>query len=128
MLLDRTYKDDLVLQVTNNEPGSRGRLWVLWNPNILNFRCMDKHTQYIHGQIQIPSMNVEFHFTAIYGLHTIEARRSMWHELRQLHGVIRGPWVAMGDYNTISSIEDRVNGNPVSEFEVRDFNRFMEDT
>nr|XP_016476393.1 PREDICTED: uncharacterized protein LOC107797984 [Nicotiana tabacum] len=40
----------------------------------------------------------------------------------------QGPWIAMGDYNVIQSVEDRYNGNPVMEAETRDFSDFLENT
>ncbi|XP_016457630.1 uncharacterized protein LOC107781446 [Nicotiana tabacum] len=82
----------------------------------------------ITGKITLIESKEEFWFSAIYGLHTIEQRRNMWEELTQLHMELKGHWIAMGDYNAIQSWEDRYNGNPVMEAEIRDFNDFLENT
>lgn len=34
----------------------------------------------------------------------------------------------MGDFNAIRHLDDRFNVNPVQEFEVADFNKFLMDT
>ncbi|XP_070013814.1 uncharacterized protein [Nicotiana sylvestris] len=65
---------------------------------------------------------------AVYGLHSIEDRRSMWSELTRLNSIQQGPWLIMGDYNATRSAEDRPIDNPVQELEVRNFNDFIEDT
>ncbi|XP_070010088.1 uncharacterized protein [Nicotiana sylvestris] len=70
----------------------------------------------------------EFWLSAIYGLHTIEQRKNMWEELTQLHRELKGPWIAMGDYNAIQSWEDRYNGNPVMKAEIKDFTDFLDNT
>ncbi|XP_070009487.1 uncharacterized protein [Nicotiana sylvestris] len=82
----------------------------------------------ITGKITLIESKEEFWFSAIYGAHTIEQRKNMWEELTQLHMELKGPWIAMGDYNAIQSWEDRYNGNPVMEAEIRDFNDFLENT
>lgn len=37
-------------------------------------------------------------------------------------------WLLLGDFNTMLSINDRINGNPVSQSEVVDFQTWVEDT
>ncbi|XP_075092211.1 uncharacterized protein LOC142172480 [Nicotiana tabacum] len=82
----------------------------------------------ITRKITLIESKEEFWFSAIYGLHTIEQRRNMWEELTQLYMELKGPWIAMGDYNAIQSWKDRYNENPVMEAEIRDFNDFLENT
>lgn len=63
-------------------------------------------------------MKLEFRFTAVYGLHTIQDKRSLWDKFRGLTQIIQGPWLAMGDYNSILTMEDRQNGTPVQDVEL----------
>ncbi|XP_070057681.1 uncharacterized protein [Nicotiana tomentosiformis] len=70
---------------------------------------------------------MKFSFTTIYGLHTVGDRKSLWHELRQLHTVQHGPWVAMRDFNAVLTEEDRINGAPIHENETVDFKEFIQD-
>lgn len=67
----------------------------------------------------------EFTFTAIYGLHTVDARKSLWVDLLSWGHSQQRPWLCMGDFNTILSDDGRSNGNPIQEWEVRDFKEFM---
>lgn len=47
--------------------------------------------------------------------------RSLWDSFRGLTQIIQGPWLAMGDYNSILTMEDRQNGAPEQDIETRDF-------
>ncbi|XP_070037184.1 uncharacterized protein [Nicotiana tomentosiformis] len=111
--------------VTNYETNGKGRIWVIWDPNILQFNEMVKSNQLIHGKVFIGALKLQFYFTAIYGLHTIEDRKILWHELEVIHSGTDGACIAMGDYNAILGVDDRVYGNPVQEVEIRDFRNFM---
>lgn len=56
------------------------------------------------------------------------ARRPLWDELASIARIQHEAWVTMGDYNTIRHYDDRIKENPVQEYEVADFKRFMVDT
>ncbi|KAH0717607.1 hypothetical protein KY285_013638 [Solanum tuberosum] len=64
----------------------------------------------------------------IYGLHTIEDRRSLWGKLRSINLRQQGPWLSMGDYNAIHRAEDRLIGYTIHEAETKDFDSFLKDT
>nr|XP_016498778.1 PREDICTED: uncharacterized protein LOC107817461 [Nicotiana tabacum] len=100
----------------------------MWNPNKLDFKLISMTNQVIHGAVKSSNIPVEFYFSAIYGQHTMEDRRSLWLHLRDIANGIQGPWLVMGDFNTILRPEDRVNGNVVTDAEARDFNDFIVDT
>ncbi|XP_070054082.1 uncharacterized protein [Nicotiana tomentosiformis] len=70
---------------------------------------------------------LEFSFTAICGLHTIEDRSGLWADLQLIGTYQRLPWICMGDFNAITFVEDKRSGNPVQEAEIRDFNNFLID-
>lgn len=59
--------------------------------------------------------------TVVYGLHTVEDRKSLWPELLSIDAQINLPWCVMGDFNAVLACEDRLNGNPVSSYESQDF-------
>ncbi|XP_060202618.1 uncharacterized protein LOC132631036 [Lycium barbarum] len=65
---------------------------------------------------------------AIYGLHTVHDRQTLWEELRELDQRIQSPWLLLGDYNAVLSIDDRTNGNAVQDSEIKDFRDFINDT
>ncbi|WMV43181.1 hypothetical protein MTR67_036566 [Solanum verrucosum] len=84
--------------------------------------------QLIHGSIEINRLNINFDFTAVYELHTIAERKPLWDKLRSIHSTYQGPWLAMGDYNVVASINDRLVGSPVLEVEMGDFKEYLHDT
>nr|XP_016436446.1 PREDICTED: uncharacterized protein LOC107762590 [Nicotiana tabacum] len=84
--------------------------------------------QTIHGSVKSSSMPVEFFFTATYGLHTVEDRRSLWTHLRDLRNGMQRRWLIMGDFNIVLNPEDRITGNPVLESETTYFNDFIVDS
>ncbi|XP_019255046.1 PREDICTED: uncharacterized protein LOC109233620 [Nicotiana attenuata] len=112
----------------NYDAGIRGRIWIMWDLDLVDFMLIETQTLYIHGLIKIYALNVEFTFTIVYGLHTIQDRRSLWTGLGNLANKVQGPWVVMGDFNSIIDAEDRIGGAPVQDVETRDFRSFLVDS
>ncbi|XP_075092545.1 uncharacterized protein LOC142172764 [Nicotiana tabacum] len=83
--------------------------------------------QYIHGQVRIFELKLEFAFTAIYGLHTIQDTRSLWGKLQILVNSQQGPWIAMDNFNVVLNQEDRLHGTQIQDYETMDFREFMVD-
>ncbi|XP_056698434.1 uncharacterized protein [Spinacia oleracea] len=65
---------------------------------------------------------------AVYGLHSIETRRSLWRELSSLSALNNLAWLVMGDFNSILYSGDRVNGNSVTNAETIDFETCLSQT
>ncbi|XP_019223582.1 PREDICTED: uncharacterized protein LOC109205329 [Nicotiana attenuata] len=63
----------------------------------------------------------------IYGKHNIQDRKNMWNDIKGTMNGVNWPIVLTGYFNGIMSIEDRIQGNPVQEVEVRDFKKFVGD-
>lgn len=61
----------------------------------------------------------------MYGLHTINDRRQLWLEIKQL-GFIRQPWLLMGNFTTVFAYDHRINGNPVTQQEIYDGNQCIQ--
>ncbi|KAK6794177.1 hypothetical protein RDI58_007630 [Solanum bulbocastanum] len=91
----------------------RGRIWVVWNPSIINFTTIETSAQHIHGQVDLHVSKVKFQFTAVYGLHSIAARASLWTTIQQLGTQITESWLIMGDFNSILTAEDIPIGSQV---------------
>ncbi|XP_056683679.1 uncharacterized protein [Spinacia oleracea] len=99
----------------------KGRIWIGWKHNRVNFQLIRKTDQTIHGDLSDKDGLFSVCFTAVYGLHTIEHRRPLWNELVNLSAVLTKPWLIMGDFNSVLFSGDRVNGNPVQIAETKDF-------
>lgn len=62
-----------------------------------------------------------FYFSAVYGFNTIEARKYFWTFVDSICSSIQGPMIFCGDYNSMLLVEDRKNGNPLCEADIKDF-------
>lgn len=51
----------------------------------------------------------------------------MWDQLRSLNNNITKLWLVMSDFNTMLSVNDRLNGNPVHQAEILDFQNYITD-
>lgn len=56
----------------NYNSNTRGRIWILWDHNVIDYTPLQVASQYIHGLVKFQA--TEFYFTAIYGLHTVEIK------------------------------------------------------
>lgn len=107
--------------VDNYSHSPRGRIWVGWCNQEFNPVVNHSTTQLIHAFVTDITGQSQFFFTAVYGLHTIGDRKSLWSNLVLLANM-SCPWIVVGDFNSPLSTDDRVNGNPVTEAETIDFN------
>ncbi|KAL2923467.1 Disease resistance protein RPS4 [Bienertia sinuspersici] len=63
------------------------------------------------------------HLIVVYGLNTIGARRDLWRDLGNLS--VGTPCVVIGDFSSVLSSYDRMNGKPIYNYETQDFEAFM---
>ncbi|XP_021866679.2 uncharacterized protein [Spinacia oleracea] len=113
---------------TNYNFSPRGRIWNGWKHSILTFQTLYVAEQLIHGIISARNGLFSTHFTAVYGLHTIENRKPLWADLCSLKNTITGPWLVMGDFNAVLLSGDRVNDTAVTNNETRDFEECINST
>ncbi|KAF3636181.1 hypothetical protein FXO38_24306 [Capsicum annuum] len=92
----------------------------------LNFKPLAMSNQFVHGRMQVNSIDFECDFIVVYGLHTIQDRTSMWSGLKNLSDTFQLSWVIIGDFKTILEVDDRV-GSLVQDTEIRDFSNFFQD-
>lgn len=116
-ILEHKVKECNIVQIMNKiAPGwcseanylhsNRGRILLLWDGKDVEYNLLGISSQCIHTLAAIRSLNIRFTFTVVYGLHTVEKRRSLWNELRSWHSGQQGPWISIGNYNAISSNND----------------------
>lgn len=74
---------------------------------------VEKHSQVIHGSMKILKTNKEFYFSSIHGQHSVQDRKSLWEVIRKLTWQCMGPWLLMGDFNSILGVDDRMHGSEV---------------
>lgn len=94
----------------------------------MDFTLIEAHTQFIHGLLNIYALNMQITITAVYGLHTINDRRGLWNELGNMVHTVQGPWIALGDFNSIIDTDDKIGGAPIQDVETREFRKFLLDS
>lgn len=59
-------------------------------------------------------------WSVVYGLHTVEDKKSLWVELADLDIMTIVPWCFLVDFNVVISCNGVVNGKDVSSCEAQD--------
>nr|XP_025884622.1 uncharacterized protein LOC112940607 [Solanum lycopersicum] len=79
----------------------------------------------LHCQVNERSKGYQFILTVVYGLNTVEQRKSLWREMETLAKGITHPWLIVGDSNAIMSAKDRLDGMPVVNNEIKDLGEWV---
>ncbi|KAF8025231.1 hypothetical protein BT93_F2160 [Corymbia citriodora subsp. variegata] len=100
------------LWLANYEHSPRGRIWVGWNPLLVDFKLLLGTSQLIHGETKILSSDTVITFFVVYGEHTFVSRRPLWQDIISLsQGLKDSPWIVAGDFNAIWDPSDCI-GSP----------------
>lgn len=103
----------------NYHYSGKGRIWFGWNIEKVKGDISFVSAQVIHGRFSHNSISVEI--SMVYGLHNINDRKELWEELEKLGDSVQGPWLIMGDFNTIYESDQRQGGSVVTDKEMEDF-------
>ncbi|XP_056688387.1 uncharacterized protein [Spinacia oleracea] len=106
----------------------RGRIWLAWHHADITIQIIQKTEQLIHCWVQLKNGKAAFFLTVVYGLHTVDTRKHLWHDLSLLAHSITSPWCVVGDFNVVLYAGDRINGNPVAIAETADFASLLDTT
>nr|XP_016489984.1 PREDICTED: uncharacterized protein LOC107809777 [Nicotiana tabacum] len=102
-----------------------GRIWLIWHDAAVNVSILDIHGEYIHCKVVDRKSNFKCVMTVIYGKNTIAERRDLWAGLLRVGSVINEPWCICGDFNTPLHTTDKTGGQPVTEYETREFQKVL---
>lgn len=58
-------------QWCDNHNTSRGRIWLIWDPNEVEVTVIDIHPHFIESNVRVKTLNLVFTLTTVYGLHTM---------------------------------------------------------
>ncbi|KAL2904658.1 Formamidopyrimidine-DNA glycosylase, partial [Bienertia sinuspersici] len=64
------------------------------------------------------------YFSLVYGLHTINTRKSPWKDLASL--TVDNPWIIMGNFNIVLNSQDIVNRAPISNYKTQNLVSFVD--
>lgn len=98
--------------IHNYSHSPNGRIWVAWNPKVMEFEVDLSSAQGIHGRVKLNGSNDTFSISAIYGSNSPLERKSLWEELRnrtRYYG--DSPWVVLGDFNVVRFGDEKIGGS-----------------
>ncbi|CAL1367787.1 unnamed protein product [Linum trigynum] len=106
--------------------GFSGGIWVLWDNSHMHLEVIDKDKQFIHLKWFGARKEIGF-LTAIYASPNDFERGSLWNCLRRIEKSVDGPWLLSGDFNAMSSPEDKHGGAPFNFARARPFTDCIDD-
>ena len=98
-----------------------GRILIIWKEDLVQLDIVQTTDQAIHCLTTCKSSAVTFYISFIYAFNTPVGRRPLWHNLHRFSYASQNPWILIGDFNNVLSSEERINGQPVSLYETREF-------
>lgn len=109
----------------NNYHSHRGRIWFGWKLGEVKAQVMSNSEKIIIMNVENMAGSIKFHIVVVYGLHTIQDRKTLWQELLQFTTDCSQPLIIIEDFNAVAHAQDRINGSPVTESETQDLNNFI---
>ncbi|GFZ13032.1 hypothetical protein Acr_23g0014170 [Actinidia rufa] len=106
---------------TTSSHHPNGRILIVWKEDLVQLDIVQTTEQAIHCLATCKSSAVTFYISFIYAFNTPMGRRPLWHNLRRFRYASQNPWILLGDFNNVLSTEERINGQPVSMYETREF-------
>ncbi|XP_016479310.1 uncharacterized protein LOC107800622 [Nicotiana tabacum] len=104
-----------------------GRIWVCWKPSLVEVKILMTGSQIVHCQVKDKGSQFSCHTTFVYSFNTVSCRKKIWQHLRLINTTMTEPWIVLGDFNTILTTNDRINGALVQQAEMQDFQDCVED-
>ena len=93
--------------------GFAGGIILHWNSNIMNFHYIGENSQGVHGVVEACSTNLSYVLSAIYASPSYADRKLLWQDLCNIAGVVKSPWIAIGDFNEIINQGEKFGGQPI---------------
>ncbi|XP_077251955.1 uncharacterized protein LOC143891210 [Tasmannia lanceolata] len=98
------------LSVDNYDYAKNGRIWIIWDPNLIHFQLQESSPQFIHGKVSFLQTNVFFLLTAVYAHNSGPSRRVLWQDIRLIASGHSENWIVIGDFNTTRFSDERFGG------------------
>ncbi|XP_043697267.1 uncharacterized protein LOC122648063 [Telopea speciosissima] len=111
----------------NGEAGNTIRIWLGWDPNILDVEEIQKTKQFIHAKVSVKGTTVSFHYTVVYAHNNLAGQKVVWEDVGSVARAIASPWAIQGDFNVIRNQMEKIGGEAVRFEAMEDFNSFIDD-
>lgn len=126
-LIDRIWDSINHDWIAVDSIGAAGGLLISWDKQILTLSKVDntQHWLWCKGST---SLGESFNLVNIYGPHDLTEKQVFWNDLRNIHQQVdKEPLCLMGDFNSVTSKEDRANCVQNNR-DMTSFNVFIDET
>ena len=103
---------------------SLSKVWLFWSDKITLdiVNCQDNFIT-----VAVNNAPIAYYITFIYASSHLHDKISQFQILSGLASTINGPWMVMGDFNSILYSHEKFGGNPPSQPSVNAFHGFLQD-
>lgn len=98
--------------IVSDTRGFSGGIWIMWNSNELKVKEIRIHDQFIHVEVCLPQ-ECSWFMTAVSASLRENDRQAFFDGVNDISHSIRGAWLLVGDFNTISSSSEQKGGASV---------------
>jgi hypothetical protein len=95
-----------------------------WNDATVALELVEADAQMITCRVTCKITHVQVWFLFIYSLHTVVARPSLWDAVLAQAQRLYEPWNLLGDFNTYREPSEKINGAPLTAYDMQDFTDF----
>lgn len=91
-----------------------------WKPQHVVVNILLSQHQVVYFYVKDKYSRFAYYTTYIYGYNTLVGSKQIWEQLKVISNSMTKSCVVLGDFNTIRSVHDRVNGAPIKQIETQD--------
>ncbi|XP_074278687.1 uncharacterized protein LOC141602283 [Silene latifolia] len=106
--------------IDNNNVKDKGRIWVLWDPDVFSVTPLQSDLQVVHVAVKHLGTDFSWCCSIVYGCNKDANRAQLWNSLKHMKHMVTGPWLVMGDFNNVLYVDERI-GTTVTDAEVKEF-------
>ncbi|KAG5609575.1 hypothetical protein H5410_020856 [Solanum commersonii] len=106
--------------------GACGGIVILWDSRVWKGELVTKGTYSISYKFEAVQESFNRCLTRVYAPHTRVDKNDCWEEILVAKGLMKGPWVSCGYFNTIKHIVEKRNCSRITNI-MRDFSEWIED-
>ena len=115
----------LKLMFASSLSNNRSTIWLFWDDS-LDCSLIHDGGQSLTVLCHHKTTNVDFLLTIVYAKCTRSERQTLWRHLRHVNPSSL-PWLVGGDFNVVTSLDERLGGLPVQVSAMQDFNDCIDD-
>ncbi|KAL9227740.1 hypothetical protein vseg_003392 [Gypsophila vaccaria] len=88
-----------------------GRIWMLWNPAVVQLSAIECDPQSTHSYVTVLSKGTGFWLTMVYGFNSPTNITTLWAAQSRRRDNCRGSWIWCGDFNAVCSPKDKISAH-----------------